>query len=292
LLVVVAVIAILIGVLLPALGKARSAAQTMQCQSNHRQLAMGWTMYAEGHRNTIVPLRFAKISGGASNPDNWFDVGNGKKYRPRWAAMIGEYTGAHAFFEPSTEDITQDYAHELYHCPAAAERVSERNAAYGYNYQFLGNARKVGNKFINYPVRVGTGKVTNYAMTVMLADAMGTAAGYAESERLTYESEGREHEMIGNHAYTLDPPRLTADSDIGTGDSSSARSGVDPRHNGSANAAFLDGHVEARTPGAMGYQVGRDGRVHEADEGDAIPPTNKYFSGSGKDRDPPKKPGA
>lgn len=51
LLVVVAVIAILIGVLLPALGKARQSAQMVQCQSNLRQVAVALTAYAGDYRD-------------------------------------------------------------------------------------------------------------------------------------------------------------------------------------------------------------------------------------------------
>jgi len=54
LLVVIAIIAILAAMLLPAMAKAKQKAQGVQCMSNHRQMALGWRMYAEDNHDTIV----------------------------------------------------------------------------------------------------------------------------------------------------------------------------------------------------------------------------------------------
>ena len=57
LLVVIAIIAILAGMLLPALGKAKSKTLGIRCISNLKQLTMGWVLYAGDYNEVLVPNR-------------------------------------------------------------------------------------------------------------------------------------------------------------------------------------------------------------------------------------------
>lgn len=284
LLVVVAIIGILASMLAPALSRAKASARGIGCVSNLRQLGLGWQMYADENQDVMVPGRPFKAAGGSQNPANWYAVGNGLKYRPRWIAFMGGQVGIYAVKAPSLSDDRQDYESDVYVCPSVASWVDERNSAYGYNHQFLGNARVTAGRYHNFPVKLS--RVTSTSRTVVAADSLGTAAGVPMEERQPYSNRGTDVRELGNHGWTLDPPRLNQLSDRGTGDPGSPRTAVDARHPGGAAVVYCDGHVERQTAKQLGYvtqsseafadEVGREGRA-----------SNEQFSGSGRDESAP-----
>ncbi len=68
LLVVIGIIAVLIAMLLPALGKARAQAKTVACQSNLRQVGTFLSMYANQWRGWIYP---PGLGADPSKPKDW-----------------------------------------------------------------------------------------------------------------------------------------------------------------------------------------------------------------------------
>lgn len=83
LLVVIAIIAILIGLLLPALGKARQIAKTSKCLAQMGQLEMAHTLYINAYKEYFVDAGLAH--GGANTV---------AKVKRSWPVVLGDLYGA------------------------------------------------------------------------------------------------------------------------------------------------------------------------------------------------------
>ena len=271
LLVVIAVISLLITILAPSLGAARQHARAALCLTNFHQLGVGIAIYSGEDRDALPPGRLPKID----NCNYVSQINGGKKYRPTFIAIMSRSVNAPPFDDPqpcaNTTDRTgeagdrQNYSSAVYVCPSAAEWTDERNAAYGYNYQFLGNSRLRAasdpNSFKNWPVRITT--VRDPSRTVAAADCLGTAASFPPSQRLPYSNNGRNAAALGEEGFNLDPPRVDpANGEMAGFDSSpQLRTAVDGRHRGKAGVLWLDAHASTESPKALGYRENPDGSV-------------------------------
>jgi prepilin-type processing-associated H-X9-DG protein len=110
LLVVIGIIAILLGLLLPALNKAREQANTIKCMSNLRQIAMGLFAYSSENNGYVIPsFNLPATPGSATN----YVATPNSTIMDGWPAILDRYgytradalSQSTAFYCPSTVDI-------------------------------------------------------------------------------------------------------------------------------------------------------------------------------------------
>ena len=133
LLVVISIIALLMAVLMPALGRARKMAKATVCQSNSRQISLAVALYASDNKDRVPPCRPGHPITGPKHA--WSD-----KHAVEWYYLVLEAAGA---FAPSQYDRVyedQDFKFRSFaHCPSwnPPEESDAWDWGYGMNTQLL-----------------------------------------------------------------------------------------------------------------------------------------------------------
>ena len=115
LLVVIAIIAILAGMLLPALGKAKTKAQGIACMNNGRQMTLAWRLYVDENQDR-VPQSYGPKAWVQGNLD--FNVGNASNWnidRDLTNSLLWSYCGKSA---------------AIWKCPADRSTVNVKGVTY------------------------------------------------------------------------------------------------------------------------------------------------------------------
>jgi len=226
LLVVISVVSLLCGILMPALGAARSRARSTFCRSNLRQLVLANTGYATESDGFYVPA--AK--------DLWDNAG-----RFRWHGVRDRLDGP---FNPGRGPLASYLADgKVRQCPqklyflqgqAWRENFERGCGGYGYNMTYIGSrlwdkcGTSAGDLTLAYAKTTKITQVTRPCQTLMFADAAMSTDGTALIEYSFAE-----------------PPYAVMAGQVLEGVLMSPS--IHFRHCRLANVGWTDGHVDGRS---------------------------------------------
>lgn len=214
LLVVTGIIALLMAILMPALGAARESARRTQCASNLHTLAIGVLVYSQDNHNA-----FPGIGTDPQQPTDWiyFSPWNGEPYA----------TFANGRIYPYVKDES------IYRCPS--DQWQDRLSVGGYTHVIRGPYK------YSYVINSLSAGIARYACCVVSDQARYNTVKRASDKILFLE--GNPLTMID--ACWVPPPNPGSFvNDMGDRhDRQTSETGT-----GRANVVFLDGHVDFVTP--------------------------------------------
>lgn len=267
LLVVIGIIAVLIGILLPALSTARRSAQVTRCLATQRQIGAAAQMHVQTHRG-YYPI--AGYMSGLEYPDPvslgdvnrqkytyvWIDDINGQAWNrfciAPWHAALAVYLGKRDVVLGQNNDDyladeigIRDYL-KYFLCPGDVAQSSDAPATVIYYvnrmYWTLQQSFVVNEAVFGVYDRYGrlrgqASRIKDPSKTVMLAD--GKAAQHYQNMAWAKWA------TLVNKTAT--PPVTLADALLGNDKAGSPDNFDKARHRGKINILFMDGHAETRS---------------------------------------------
>lgn len=222
LLVVIGIIALLISILLPTLGRAREQARATLCMSNVRQITQGFLLYASVNGQVLPPLSERQPASG-QNPIPRENSGL------HWYEFLGE--GGHVPMGDEPDPSVRGYIRNVWRCPSVTDDQIIARGSFGwgggYGVHSLRTFRyQVYQNPATAPVRRGGPKLNRVrrATEIWLVGDTGRPAGQ-QGTWLTW---------VGTFSPPFNP--------TGNGANQNQPAG---RHAGRVNVGFFDGHVES-----------------------------------------------
>jgi len=131
LLVVVAIIALLLGILIPSLSRAREVARTTQCKSNLKQWGTAMNIYAAEHRD-LLPADGGRNPAGDDRSWVWYNA---------LPPVVNQFPYGEAFPEGGSElsDKAPDEKRDIWFCPTELTRVDPDVSAGGNLFHYATN---------------------------------------------------------------------------------------------------------------------------------------------------------
>jgi prepilin-type N-terminal cleavage/methylation domain-containing protein/prepilin-type processing-associated H-X9-DG protein len=132
LLVVIGIIAVLIGILLPALNKARRQAKQVQCASNMRQIAAAVLMYSNANKGNHIPCRIVNGTD-CYQHGYWFAT----------ELVRGKYITAPNSFADGIRKLPST---SVFRCPEGVDEDGLKGGAGDYPTDLLNNGFQIPNE--------------------------------------------------------------------------------------------------------------------------------------------------
>lgn len=141
LLVVISIIALLVGILLPALGRARHTARAVLCMNNMRQLGVAHHVYMTDYRGQMIDVGLGHGGAHADENTTWVKT-LGDYYSARQDSGLGEEISARSPLDSSPHWGPYPEGQAI---PDSGDASQRRRTSYGLNDYLTTAAGGIGN---------------------------------------------------------------------------------------------------------------------------------------------------